>query len=238
MSTGGAGRCASPIVDGVPISLPIPEHHPGRTSTTYRSIGLAEHFERATGGRCSGDTLCHEDPMFGDGICAFGQVGPAQSHLARHGVGPGDIFLFFGLFSDPDGRNRHHRIFGYQRIAQVIPLGAEPRTELSPAGLPRPHPHTLGDWSGAKSNTLYVGEGWRARRADPALRLTGEDGSISVWNVPPWFRAAGLSYHANPVRWLDGNRLKSVGRGQEFVAPADTEAARAWVNAIIGAIET
>lgn len=232
----GAGRCASPIVNGEPISLPIPEHHPGRTTTTYRMIGKAELLERATGGRCTGDTLCHEDPMFGDGICAFGQVGPAQSHLASHGVGPGDVFLFFGLFSDEDGRNRHHRIFGYLQVAHVIPLGPEPDPGQSPQGLPRPHPHVMGDWTEAKNNTLYVGEGQRARHAHDALRLTGDAKQISVWNVPPWFKAAGLSYHTNPVRWLEDDQLRSVGRGQEFVAPVDTEEARAWVAQIIETI--
>jgi hypothetical protein len=41
----------------------------------------------------------------------FGQVDRAQSHLRNQGVGPGDLFLFFGLFSPttelPDGRLRY-----------------------------------------------------------------------------------------------------------------------------------
>ena len=233
---GVAGRCASPIVNGEPISLPIPEHHAGRTTTTYRMIGKADLIERATGGRYTGDALCHEDPMFGDSICAFGQAGSAQSHLASHRVGPGDVFLFFGLFSDEDGRNRHHRVFGYLQVAQVIPLGPHPDAWQSPQGLPRAHPHVVGDWTDAKNNTLYVGEGRRAWQAPDNLRLTADAKQISVWNVPPWFKTVGLSYHANPVRWLEGDQLRSVGRGQEFVAPVTTHEARVWVAQIIETI--
>lgn len=46
--------------------------------------------------------------MFEQGRCAFGQTGAAQSHLANNGVGIGDLFLFFGLFSESDGSARHH----------------------------------------------------------------------------------------------------------------------------------
>jgi hypothetical protein len=230
----GAGGCASPIVDGIPISLPIPTKKDG-VSTTYRSLGLGDHFERATRKqRRSADERCHEDPMFGTGICAFGQVGIAQSHLANQGVGPGDVFLFFGLFSDEDGRNRHHRIFAYLRIAEVIPFGSEPRLNQSPGGLPRPHPHVIGSWK--NNNTLYLGEGKRARHAHERLRLSADEKQISIWNVPPWLRAAGLSYHSAPERWLDNGRLRSAAKGQEFITPVATEAARAWLDETIEAI--
>jgi len=44
-----AGKCPSPIVEGVPISLPIPTK--GRSETTYKLAGLGEIVERVTKGR-------------------------------------------------------------------------------------------------------------------------------------------------------------------------------------------
>lgn len=38
-----------------------------------------------------------------------------------------------------------------------------------------------------------------------------------MWCVPEWLRETGLSYHHKAERWLPGNRLQSVARGQEFV---------------------
>jgi hypothetical protein len=111
------GRVPSPIIEGAPISLPIPTQH--RSVTTYRQAGLGQIVEQVSKGRIRADDLCHEDPMFFDGRWAFGQVGAAQSHLERNGVGVGDVFLFFGLFASLDGRDRHHRIrtSSFQRIA-------------------------------------------------------------------------------------------------------------------------
>jgi hypothetical protein len=230
----GSGGCASPILDGRPISLPIPTQREG-VNTTYRALGLAEHFERATRGKRSGDEACHEDPMFGDGLCGFGQTGAAQSHLAKHSVGVGDVFLFFGLFSDPDGRKRHHRIFGYLAIEEVCALGATPTLNQSPSRMPRPHPHVIGAWN--VNNTLYVGTGCTAQRASDALRLSADETSVSIWTVPPWLKTSGLTYHAATARWLDGNRLASVGRGQEFITTVDTAEARNWLDSIIEEIK-
>ena len=209
----GSGGCTSPIVDGTPHSLPIPTKREG-VETTYAALGLTEYIRHAK--KLSPQMTCHEDPMFGQQVCAFGQTGAAQSHLAKQGVGVGDVFLFFGLFSGAKSQDRHHRIFAYLKVEQVIRLGAEPRRDQSPAGLPRPHPHVLGRWN--NNNSLYVGEGKRARRADCRLRLTAPGENVSVWRVPPWLRKAGLTYHRAPERWLGEDRLRAVARGQEFVA--------------------
>ncbi|MEO1969855.1 MAG: hypothetical protein ABGW87_14220, partial [Sphingomonadaceae bacterium] len=79
--------------------------------TTYGDLGLGEHAARASRGAYGADSLCHHDPMFtSDRRCIFGQVGAAQTHLANHGVGRGDVFVFFGRF-DGEGHGAHHRIF-------------------------------------------------------------------------------------------------------------------------------
>ena len=151
-----AGGAPSPIIDERPISLPIPTK--GRSKTTYADLGLSEIVETATKGRITGTSLCHHDPMFEQGRCAFGQTGAAQTHLAdTSAVGIGDVFLFFGLFANPDGRDRHHRFFGYLQVEEVVALGAHPGADDQPPGFAMRHPHTLGEWN--PNNTLYLGAG-------------------------------------------------------------------------------
>ena len=93
-----SGARPSPIMNGRPISLPIPATRNSRT--TYRDLGLGDIVRSVTKGSYGPDSLCHADPQFHDGMCAFGQSGAAQGHLANNGVEPGDAFLFFGLFAD------------------------------------------------------------------------------------------------------------------------------------------
>ncbi len=120
----GSGGFPSPIIDGRPISLPIPTQR--RSVTTYGDLGLGDIVEHVTRGRLARMSLCHHDPMFEAARCALGQTGAAQAHLERNGVTAGDMFLFFGLFADEEGRDRHHRIFGYLEVESVNALGAEP----------------------------------------------------------------------------------------------------------------
>jgi len=229
-----AGKVPSPIVDGEPISLPIPTRW--RSETTYRLAGLAEIVERTTKGRIAGDDLCHEDPMFSNGRWAFGQTGAAQSHLERNGVGVGDVFLFFGLFASDDRSSRHHRIFGYMEVEEVRRLGRLPSKSDSPKGFLRRHPHTIGEWN--ENNSLYLGRGAKSRTAHPFLRLTKPGDRVSTWSVPAWLKAVGLTYHSNPMRWTSDGELHVASRGQEFVANiGDKTAPREWLRAVLTAIK-
>ena len=215
------------------MSLPIPTLR--RSHTRYDELGLGEIVKRLTRGRIAGDHLCHEDPMFADGYCAFGQTGAAQSHLARRGVGPGDVFLFFGLFAAENGDELQHRIFGYLKVDRVILLGAAPPS-WHESRFPRQHPHTIGEWNA--NNTLYVGAGTTSQRSPDALRLTTQGGPLSTWHVPPWLREVGLTYHLRSERWLADDRLKAVARGQEFVADIQNhERAQDWLQGVMRAIE-
>jgi hypothetical protein len=209
----GSGGAASPIVAGRPISLPIPTK--SRSYTTYGDLELGEHVERATRGRLNRTSLCHLDPMFEGGRCAFGQTSTAQAHLHNQGVGVGDVFLFFGLFSDLDGSNRHHRIFGYLEVDAVTALGAAPDASSHPSGFSRQHPHTIGEWN--PNNTIYLGPGRVATLAHDELRLSRAE-QVSLWRVPSWLCAAGLTYHSKGDRWIADDTLLSAARGQEFVS--------------------
>lgn len=229
-----AGKAPSPIIEGKPISLPIPTER--RSETSYRLAGLGKIVEQVTNGRIGADDLCHEDPTFLNGRWAFGQTGAAQSHLEKNGVGVGDVFLFFGLFATRDGRDRHHRIFGYLEVEEVRRLGRRPSKSDNPEGFLRRHPHTIGEWN--ENNTLYVGPGANAGNAHPCLRLSKPGGPVSVWNVPAWLKAAGLTYHSNPTRWLSDQELCVASRGQEFVANIGEQAApRKWLHSVMAAMK-
>ena len=221
-----AGGGPSPIVDGRPLSLPIPAGAASRT--TYGDLGLGDHAHRASRGRLGADDLCHNDPMFrGDGSCLFGQCGAAQTHLENQGVGVGDVFLFFGLFREPDG-DPHHRIFGFLKVEHITSLSDGVPRDLVEAG----HPHALA--LHARNDAVYAGPGRQAARASEALRLTVPEGPPSLWARPAWLKRGGLTYHDRADRWLRGGRLRSVARGQEFVADIGRrQAPRAWLARVL-----
>ncbi len=229
-----AGKAPSPIVNGRPVSMPIPATR--SSATTYADIGLGDLVERITTGRMGRMHLCHPDPMFVGEECIFGQVDAAQSHLSNQGVGVGDLFLFFGLFADEATGERHHRFFGYLRVQErhlVSDISDDMRLELEQLK----HPHVLG--MKAPNNTIYRGEGRTALKAHPGLRLTQTGGPLSRWIVPTWMRERGLTYHSKPTRWIGESSLDSVARGQEFVCDVgDDPVAIAWAEHIVGMVRS
>ena len=232
-----AGGVPSPIINGQPVSIPIPADH--RSVTTFGHLGLGNIVREITKGRYTESSLCHHDPMFERSKCAFGQSGAAQGHLAHNSVGIGDVFLFFGLFSNLDGSERHHRIFSYLRVEEMLNLGASPKLSDQPTGFSNQHPHTIGQWN--SNNTIYLGSGLIATNNDVALRLTveGNRNKVSEWRVPRWLSETGLSYHANRNRWGDKFTLQVVNRGQEFITDitGNIEAA-AWLEMILTKIDS
>lgn len=225
-----AGGGPSPILDERPISLPIPAGAASRT--TYGDLGLGEHAKVASRGKLGPADFCHHDPMFlRDGACLFGQCGAAQTHLERQGVDKGDVFLFFGLFREKGGEP-HHRIFGYLEVEETIWLARGVPDGLVELG----HPHALAMHH--RNDVIYRGPGQVAQRASDALRLTVPGGPVTLWRRPDWLRRGGLTYHDKPERWLRGGRLKSVARGQEFVADIGRrQAPREWLARILDAIK-
>jgi Nucleotide modification associated domain 3 len=238
-----SGGKPSPIIDGVPYSLPIPAGKYPSVST-YRHLGLGDALSKVKI-KSKVDDPCHEDPMFWGDRCAFGQTSAAQSHLTKNDVGVGDVFLFFGLFEKPGSNDRHHRIFGYLNVERILKIGADPNeAELRRIldGAPRQHPHTIANWkSGGKwdgKNTIYVGRGKKAKNADGALRLTKPDGPLTHWRVPDWLSETRLTYHRQDNRWIEKGALHVVGRGQEFVADiGNLPDPKKWLATMIATIE-
>ena len=178
----------------------------------------------------------------------------AQAHLERHGVGRGDLFLFFGWFHkvcEENGRWSYvpnapdlHVLFGWLDVAEVVPIAeqwtAKPKWA---AGHPHFHDHS------AKNNTLYVsraiGEGGIGAgtfdRYQRGLQLSAGGPRRSRWQLPAWFNPEGcasiLSFHSSNSRWQKaqtGVLLDAVGRGQEFVLDGERyPEAEPWARGLI-----
>lgn len=234
----GAGGCPSPIVDGIPLSLPIPQK--GDEPYVWEEVvhpllgPIAPHLPKQA--RIEPGARPHWDPLFHRGKCYFGQSGAALSHLENEGVGIGDLILFWGLFRDygaprttPNAKP-HHRIFGWMRISCLADLsGSFGPGGSSEFGLPIRHPHCERRHQ-PENNRLFCGPGGMARRAETHHRLTADGAPPSLWSVPDWLIRHRMSYHRDAARWGDGT-VQTVARGQEFVsAVGEDPEALSWVR--------
>ena len=260
-SSAACGGCASPILpDGQMISLPIP-HASGRvpfTALRPRGHEVGQLVSDLTRGRVKASSLAHLDPDLEPSSRAraagwrpaFGQDGIAQRHLDRMGVGPGDLFLFFGWFRrvkrvrgryqyEPQTPDRHV-IFGWLRVGRVLRLA----TDTVPGWL-QDHPHV--NRLAVPHNTIYVARGVNGSGVFPTFhetRCLTEAGSRkrSVWHLPADFLPGArrpLTYHGALSRWTatdDGCRLRSVAKGQEFVLDLDDyPGVRRWLDGVFSA---
>ena len=229
-----SGGKPSPIINNVPVSLPIPSgpDEPYRYGELNHPVAgnMGDVVSAHTNGNITRHTHAHADPVLSweQGPCALGQNGAAAAHLHNQGVDVGDVFVFFGLFASKEHK-KHHRIFGMMTVEQICKPGANPKGWKA-YGLTTPHPHTDRPHQ-SPQNTLYIGTGQMAHNAHNALRLSTQT-MPSLWQVPPWLTRCGLSYHNNPDRWSH-NTLKLVGRGQEFVSHVgDDQEAKNWISHI------
>ena len=134
----GYGGVPSPILpDGSLVSFPIPSQF-GRPLSDLRFSNepLCEMVGELTRGKITTTRSVHLDPDLVAGTvprlpgwcAAFGQTGSAQGHLRNQGVGPGDLFLFFGWYQrveHRDGKLQYtgpqiHSLFGWMQIGHVL----------------------------------------------------------------------------------------------------------------------
>lgn len=268
----GTGGCPSPVFpDQRMVSLPIP----GGAVSSYHEIQspvgcLGPLVQELTGQQFSGNEPAHLDPDLWEGsfsrrpgwLPSLGQVGAAQSHLEAQGVGPGDLFLFFGWFRSVEekedgrwgflpGRKDIHAMFGYLQIGEVVRLGPNPDTEAVLAERPwlQGHPHVQGERQ--PNNTLYIASptlvlngqdtglpgGGAFPRLHEELVLTAPGKSKSLWRVPSWLEEMPLSYHGDRSRWRKddaGHLLQTVAKGQEFVFDAGNNPhVSAWIDQLV-----
>lgn len=254
-----AGGAPSPIFpDGRMVSLPIPDKSSSITygDISYKGGSLGSLVADLTGGRIPPHYRAHIDPdLVADSMprlpgwrALFGQTGQAQSHLRNNDVGPGDLFLFFGLFRNVekvnglyawvrDSRPRHV-IWGWLQVAEVLHLG-----HAHPHGYNWAEYHPHFNRGPDPNNVVYIGQrhididGLTERLPGAGAfsqfslgrQLTASTAeNVTTWELPGWFcpgeNQQPLTYHADPQRWQKGDArtvLKSVARGQEFVLNCD-----------------
>ncbi len=238
------GRPSPILPDGQMLSLPSPIR--GATSATPTA---ALQTASATWSCCSGSASRRSVSQRPNG------------HLRNQGIGPGDLFLFFGLFSPttqlPDGRLRFagqrdwiHVLWGWLEVDRVLPVTDELLTELPWAG---DHPH----WRARhldryrRHNTLYVARqhstlvpglpgGGLFAEFRPLLRLSRPGSTRSVWRLPMALhpdRTQVPLTGQSPTAWsMEGDSavLRAAGRGQEFVIGMQ-DGTRAWIRSVLTA---
>lgn len=254
-----AGGFPSPILpDGTMVSIPIPVREEATKVRDLRGRGtdLPELVEQLSGGRMVGDTPVHLDPDIDHGMVeercpgwrgAFGQAGSAQRHLEQSGVGPGDLFLFFGWYREVErvegrwrfrrGARNLHVIYGWLFVGHVEPLAGRYEEVLAAHPWLYAHPHVRRGGKGKGNDTLYIaadrvpdslgegpGSGIFPRLRPPLVLTAPEARARSLWSLPAAFHpsrsGAILSYHKDPGAWrLEGDHafLRAAKRGQEFV---------------------
>jgi hypothetical protein len=273
-----AGGVPSPIFpNGRIVSLPIPDKN---STVTYEDISydgdsLGTLVSVLTRGRIPPHYRAHIDPdLVHDSLPRlpgwrpiFGQIGQAQSHLHKNGVGPGDLFLFFGLFRRVEVLNGSytwapearpcHVIWGWLQVAEVLRLG-----NSRPHGYEWAEYHPHFNRGTAPNNVIYIARHHLALNnivpdslpgagVFPCFALSRQLTAplakrTTTWELPPWFYPTSsrtpLTYHSDERRWrVRGERvqLQAVSRGQEFILDCDKypEAVR-WAGDLIQARES
>jgi len=195
----------------------------------------------------------------------FGQSDAALGHLHKEGVGPGDLFLFFGWFQPvelvADGwrfvrdSQSVHAIWGWMQIADVHPTRSVPGNVAKWAA---GHPHlsrvqSTNDGVFLAADELVVagrhlpGAGTFPSGANRVLTAPPPCALRSAWRLPAWMHPdeglATLSYHRDPQRWstvdADVCGLRSVSKGQEFVLKTTRDDLREkWLRTIFDDVES
>lgn len=242
-----SGKMASPIINDHPISLPIPHQN---SSITFEDRDLGQIVEDLSNGKINRTALCHPDPDLNMG--AFGQVSDYQSHLANEGVGKGDLFLFYGTFREAvfNGNNyewvrgspKHHRIFGWLFVEDVIHVGADPTGFRTKHPKYSNHPHANRKWK--DNNTIHIApetfipfnrrtvNGFGKFKATDETLLSKSSYYISHWQIPNWLNelkgGCGMSHHE--IKDYFRNTVETAKRGQEFVSkPNQTQDFQDWL---------
>jgi putative DNA base modification enzyme with NMAD domain len=234
------GGIPSPIFqDGRLVSFPIPSPGDYYTFADLHcpGIDMPRVLTDLSGARFGPHSHIHLDPDLDRRPTirpagwrpALGQTGAAQSHLAGQGVGPGDIFLFFGWFRAVEqhhgawrytpGAPHLHVIFGWLEVDEVLPIVTQRKASLTRHPWIASHPHMMRpEHYNDSRNTIYIARdrsmlsaggdvpgGGAITHFHPRLQLTAPGATRSRWTLPRWFAPSGgrppLTYHGNLDLW-------------------------------------
>lgn len=243
-------------------SLPIPYQ---QSEVKYSDIFLYDNlsvwdFIKDVAPNFNQVNTCHLDPDIRQSCMqerprdwqrAFGQNMQAQTHLENHGIGTGDVFLFFGWFQfaefkngkfaykkNKEHPNGFHAIYGYLQVDKIF----KPNIEQVPEWLNH-HAHVINKGVGNfknNNNTVYTskdlfdypkntfnknGAVCFTFNEDLVLTKNGQQNK-SIWELPSFLHpdnGVTLSYNPRQNWSLNADQaiLKSAGRGQEFIFTTD-----------------
>ncbi len=281
------GGVASPVftADRKYLSLPIPLNKPDESrklgySISYNDLSLHGHnyghlvqdlSRHKSKNKLSGETLVRlgldllkEVYPLRDKAWRplFGQLGSAQGHLRKQGIGQGDIFLFFGLYnwvrqangiySYEKNEQPFHMLWGWFQVETVLDLD-KPGSKIQ--AWMKYHPYFY--MPGVKGKALYLG----AKDLTIAQKVIIKGGGVGIfdeyredlqltrpgserctdWLVPAFLynkdKVKLPTYHQDRSRWKkEGEQynLTAVSIGQEFVFDsADHPGATEWLVSLI-----
>jgi hypothetical protein len=268
------GRVPSPVLaDGRMNSLAIPDKDAPVTYGAIQRDGmcLGSLADQLTVHEVPPQYRAHLDPDLDFGAVSrqsgwrpiFGQSGAALGHLRKQGVGPGDLFLFFGWFKPAElvddhwryvkGSESVHALWGWMLVGAIHACRSLP-TDVAQWAVGHPHlsgAHPAENDVFVSADELMVGDrhlpGAGIFPSRAGRILTAPDAVRSTWRLPAWMHpAAGLatlSYHGDRKRWstIDAEtcRLSSVSKGQEFVLKTtQADQLASWLCDIFGDVES
>lgn len=230
-----AGGTASPIFsNGELVSIPIPQ--PSPSPKKYKDLNFngisGTQLLKEVSAKVSPNDYCHNDPLLNESIGIFGQASSAQTELKNRGVGPGDLFLFFGWFKNfSNNGNDIHHLFGWLQIEKIIEGTPEIMKYLKEKNIE--HPHGYGDTSRFTNNAIYIaknnlevlGKKFKAKghglfkQTHQKLILTEQNRSRSRWKLPQQFFKKSKNIFLNRMKWENKKECTIFyrGFGQEFI---------------------
>jgi hypothetical protein len=224
------GGVASPIFpDDRICSIPVPIEDRAGWNVRYREVKLGHinlgsivaDLTRKHSKHYTGNSRAHVDPDLREEalvrrsgwLPTYGPGGGAQTHLARNGVGVGDLFLFFAWFRRVTKAGNHwrfvrgepdiHLLWGWLQVDKVYHEMSN-WTKLPLWAYYHPHVYEDDDWraeqAGKYNDTLYVAKkrldvpGLRSelpgggvfRKYHRKLQLTEQGQGRRVWRLPAW----------------------------------------------------
>lgn len=174
---------------------------------------------------------------------AFGQsnCSGSASHLLKHGLQVGDVFLFFGSFKKTFLENNRitydspmyniHVIRGYMIVDDIVyvndidkMLGKYPDIKEHLHYKNREFENEKGD------NIIICGKRFGTFNYEDKYRLTKLGYSKSVWELPDFFKDTDISYCGKVT---NPTRFKSAAKGQELiVSNFDETKMKEWLNSL------
>ncbi|MFC5452571.1 hypothetical protein ACFPOG_30665 [Paenibacillus aestuarii] len=234
------------------ITLPIPGD--GTSGISYDRLRFddqysLQHVMREVGIPAYSD--CHLDPDLHSATYSnrddhwrpsFGQAEKQETRLKNGGVGPGDVFLFYGWFKEiqkgNNGRFQYvrnardlHVIYGYMIVDSVLDLG-DPKIEV-PSYI-QYHPHVMNRINYGKQNRIYSGIEAGLFQYHKDLVLTRQGESRSRWELPSFFAKEEFAAKVNRAKLPNGNvALDFIGRNSQELLITSSEQVLEWALNII-----